>query len=272
MIIIMTILFALAAFVGFLAIADRVTCSNIRVVPSYAMDEAGLDELLSKDLSQWTEEDYSFAYSQTGLTKVYFDDVGRLDKSFIKSCQSGLFYDEQPDSDAALGLISHDYYSDKYFSMVPLRAGDVIVSSSVHMFGWPMGHAGLVISPTLTIQAMSVGALSLTQPTSWFRQAANFIVLRPTISEEEAKAVADWARENLIGLEYSFMTGVFGDKDQTASPRTTQCAHIVWQAYKALGYDVDATGGPVVTPRNLANSDLFEVVQVNGLDLEKLWS
>ena len=270
-VIICTVLFALAALCSFLFIADAVTCANIRTVPSYAMDQAALGNVLSKPLEEWTESDYSLVYSQTGLTKAYFDGEGCIDEDFVKSCQADLFYEAQPEHDSQLFPISHDYFPDKLFSIVPLRAGDVIVSSSVHMFGWPMGHTALVISPTLTIQAMSVGTLSMTWSVSWFKHAANFIVLRPRLSAEQAKEVADWAYDNLLGLEYSFMTGISTAKDQTEDPQTTQCAHLAWQAYKAFGYDADSNGGPIVTPRNLAESDFFEVVQVNGFDLEKLW-
>ena len=45
----------------------------------------------------------------------------------------------------------------------------------------------------------------------------------------------------------------------------------MWYAYNAFGVDLDSNGGLVVTPRNIANSPLVEVVQVFGIDPVKLW-
>ena len=48
------------------------------------------------------------------------------------------------------------------------------------------------------------------------------------------------------------------------SVRGTQCAHLVWLAYAAYGYDIDSNGGLIVTPKDIAESELFEVVQIYG--------
>ena len=45
----------------------------------------------------------------------------------------------------------------------------------------------------------------------------------------------------------------------------------VWYAYKKFGIDLDSTGGAVVKPRDIANSNQGEVVQAFGFDLDKLW-
>ena len=37
------------------------------------------------------------------------------------------------------------------------------------------------------------------------------------------------------------------------------------------GYDLDPTGGPLVTPDDIANSPYLEVVQIYGFDPDKLW-
>ena len=54
-------------------------------------------------------------------------------------------------------------------------------------------------------------------------------------------------------------------------PYATHCSHLVWQAYKHFGYDIDSDGGPLVTCNDIARSDLLEVVQVYGFDPDALW-
>ena len=51
----------------------------------------------------------------------------------------------------------------------------------------------------------------------------------------------------------------------------TQCAHLIWLAYAQFGYDLDSDGGWIVTPKDLANSPLLEVVQVYGMDPDRPW-
>lgn len=266
------VLFALAAIAAFFLISDAVAHNHVRTVPDYAMDVEGLDAVLGKDRADWTESDYDFVYRQTGLTKVYFDGAARVDAGFVKHCQSDLFFDGETEHDAANFGSSHDYFPDRLFYMVPLRPGDVIISSSVHTFGWLNGHAAIAVGADRTLQALTIGTKSKLQSTNWFRHASNFMVLRPRLDADEAQRIAEWAYDNLQGIEYSLFTGIFNAKNQADDPQTTQCSHLVWQAYKACGYDIDSTGGPVVSPKNIANCDLFDVVQVNGFDLDELWS
>lgn len=277
LIVVLSIVFFFVAVFAFMLISDAVAHSMARIVPDYEMDSEGLAAVLEKDKEDWTDDDYEFIYSQTGLTRAYFDGVTTVNTAFVMNCQADLFYDAEVEHDSYFAFSSHDYFKGNYFHMVDLRAGDVIISSSVHTMGWRNGHAAIVIkggsSGSATIaEAVCVGTDSRISTTSWFRQASNFIVLRPKLSADESAEIAQWAADNMIGIHYSLVTGIFNAKDQTDDVQTTQCAHLVWQAYKAFGYDIDSTGGPVVTPRNIANCDLFEVIQVNGFDLESLWS
>lgn len=276
-IIISSILFALVVIAAFFLISNAVAHNMMRVVPDYEMDVEGLEQVLEKDIADWTDEDYDFVYHQTGLTRVYFEGQTTLNTAFILGCQQDIFFEGQTEHDSDFPFSSHDYFPGKYFNMVDLREGDVLISASVHTMGWINGHAALVISggssgSARIAEAVSVGTPSRTSGTRWFRQATNFLVLRPKISAGEAAEIADWARENLVGIPYSLFVGFFYPKDQTDNVINTHCSHLVWQAYKAFGYDIDSTGGPVVSPRNIANSDLFEVVQVNGFDMDELWS
>lgn len=275
LIITLSILFALAAIFSFFMICDAVAHSHARVVPDY--EQADLTPVLNKQLSLWTEEDYELIYRQTGLTKAYFESVEDIDADFILRCQDDLFYDGEISTEPFFFGCEHDCFTDRRFNMVPLKKGDVLILSSTHTFGWSNGHAAIVVeggsaANARIVEAVAVGTRSQMNSTGYFRYSANFMVLRPKIDEDTAENIADWAKENLIGVDYSLFTGIFNAKDQGENVTTSQCAHLVWQAYKAFGYDIDSTGGPVVSVRNIANCDLFDVVQANGFDLEKLWS
>ena len=267
-IIVFAVVFALAAVFAFFMICDAVAHNTARTVPNYPRQD--LSAVLAKE--EWSDEDYDLIYRQTGLTRAYFEGLdARPDEEFILRCQNDLFFEGEYEHDADTFGTAHDYFPDEYFAMVELEPGDVLISASVHTMGWKNGHAALVVGGSSVLQAFGVGAVSDIVSPSWFRRAANFMVLRPKLEKSEADRVVSWALENMNGVEYSLFTGIFSPKDQTDDPRDTQCAHLVWQAYYACGYDIDSTGGPVVSPKNIANSDLFEVIQVNGFDLDTLW-
>lgn len=267
-IIVFAVVFALAAAFAFFMICDAVAHNTARTVPNYPRQD--LSAVLAKE--EWSDEDYDLIYRQTGLTRAYFEGLdARPDEEFILRCQNDLFFEGEYEHDADTFGTAHDYFPDEYFAMVELEPGDVLISASVHTMGWKNGHAALVVGGSSVLQAFGVGTVSDIVSPSWFRRAANFMVLRPKLEKSETDRVVSWALKNMNGVEYSLFTGIFSPKDQTDDPRDTQCAHLVWQAYYACGYDIDSTGGPVVSPKNIANSDLFEVIQVNGFDLDTLW-
>ena len=45
----------------------------------------------------------------------------------------------------------------------------------------------------------------------------------------------------------------------------TQCAHLVWLAYRHFGYDLDSDGGYIVTPYDIYSSEFLELVQIYGI-------
>ena len=128
----------------------------------------------------------------------------------------------------------------------------------------------------LTLESTSIGEpSSVSHGLQWFRKSTNFLVLRlKDKTEEERAEIAARAEEELTGLEYNVFVGFFMPKDQCANgrkPTSTHCAHLVWQAFLNAGYDLDPTGGPLVTPQDIANSPLVEVVQTYGFDPDTLW-
>ena len=71
---------------------------------------------------------------------------------------------------------------------------------------------------------------------------------------------------------FSRLYATFSGKKFQQPLKGTQCAHLVWYAYKNFGIDLDCNGGCVVKPQDMANSPYMQVVQIYGFDPEKLWT
>lgn len=111
-------------------------------------------------------------------------------------------------------------------------------------------------------------------------------------ADTTAENVAAYASQHLVGVPYQLLAGVFSRELYRASrertrlstgatisvPDTasnvpeiatevlsgTQCAHLVWYAYKQFGIDLDSDGGLFVTPYDIQNSPYLEIVQSYG--------
>ena len=146
------------------------------------------------------------------------------------------------------------------FEFAPLEKGDILLTPSSRCGGWRNGHAALVVDAEegLVLEAYSLGCPSqLSSLSTWQDKAAVAVLRLKGVSAGRRAAVADWAREHWLG--------------ETSDPPATQCAHLVWCAYAAFGYDIDGGGGWPVTPRDISLSPLLETVQVYGLPQGRRW-
>lgn len=183
-IIVFAVVFALAAAFAFFMICDAVAHNTARTVPNYPRQD--LSAVLAKE--EWSDEDYDLIYRQTGLTRAYFEGLdARPDEEFILRCQNDLFFEGEYEHDADTFGTAHDYFPDEYFAMVELEPGDVLISASVHTMGWKNGHAALVVGGSSVLQAFGVGTVSDIVSPSWFRRAANFMVLRPKLEKRDGQ-------------------------------------------------------------------------------------
>lgn len=267
----------ITALGSFFAVADGLCEQNAHIVPSYK--KIDLTPLIDKE--EWTEEDYETIYRQTGLTKAGADSVPRRE---LSAFQHALFFEGEAYHEYITPITPHDRLTDSEGEdftapMVPLETGDVIVSSTTHLFGWRHGHAALVVngSAGTLLEAVAIGIDSKTSNggSIWFKESANFIVLRLKDADRAVRTkIAEDAVQELKGIPYNIFLGFLMPKDQCKNGRTpsaTNCAHLVWQAFMNAGYDLDSTGGPLVTPKDISHSLYLEVVQVYGFDLDKLW-
>lgn len=274
-------LFGFIAVLGWaLLVADNAAEASARTTPDY--EKVDLTEIIEK--TEWSEEDYTTIYRQTGLTKLGADAI--KDTPFrLRDFQTALFFEGYTHHLAAAPTTQHDQLWDPdtqaaYTApIVPLEKGDILISSSCHTFGWRNGHAAIIVDADrgYTLESLALGMNSTLNRNGavWFQHAANFMVLRLKDADESVRAdVADVAMELLLDIPYSVTVGILSKKDQ-CSGRTkaseTHCSHLVWQAYKNFGYDLDSDGGGLVTCQDLSRSPLLEVVQVYGFNLEKLW-
>lgn len=276
----LAILLFLFATVTFFLVASLTVDGSARVLPSYARED--LAPLLAKPREERTEEDYALLARQTGVLPR--EVLEGLSNEEILAFQSALFFRGEVRHDSVAFTTPHDTLWDPETGnavvapIVDLQPGDILVSSTCHTFGWRHGHAALYLSGGRLLQSFTLGynseatSASLANCVPWFQKAANFIVLRPKGCDEAArKAIADNAEQSLTDVPYSLTVGLFSPKDQGQTPAGTNCSHLVWQAYKNAGYDLDSDGGPVCTCRDIANSPLLEVVQYYGFDPAKGW-
>lgn len=253
----------------FLAVSEAVVDQTARVLPSYEKED--LTKVLEKEV--WTEEDYEFLFKQTGVGRSALDEM-KGDNQRILAFQEALFYEGTVMHSMPAFSTPHDYLEDYQAPIVPLQDGDVLVTSTCHTFGWRNGHAALVVDGTFgnTLECYSPGNNSNIGTARWFQSSSNFMVLRlKGVDREKRAEIAEEAIFTLKNIPYSLAVGIFFPKDQGTSVKATHCSHLVWQAYQNFGYEIDSDGGPVCTTRDIANSPLFEKVQVFGFDPEQLW-
>lgn len=244
--------------------------------PDYAREN--LSPILAREtLSQ---EDYRTLFDQTGLGPRAIDDLlaqGETGVAQILDTQQGFFTPPGEAPCAALGITTREHrFRDEegrilYAApLAPLEPGDILVSFSTHTAGWSHGHAGLVLDPAggVTLESVVLGSLSSEMDVNHWRSYSTWMVLRPKGDAQTREKVVQLARERLIDIPYSLVSGAFGDKLQPLDgPHNAHCGYLPWYAWMAAaGLDLDEDGGRIVSPADLAASKNVEIVQVYGID------
>lgn len=158
------------------------------------------------------------------------------------------------------------------FEIPDLRNGDILITKATHSLGWRHGHAAIVTDAKKgeTLEAILLGNPTILQNISKWQTYPSYIQLRLKDHENvDTDKIAAYAKQEILGLPYGLLTGI-----PVKAPdkiKKTQCAHVVWYPYKRFGYEFDSDGSWLVTPKDIANSDLLEVVQVYGVDPEEIW-
>lgn len=243
------------------------TASSSHWKPNY--EKIDILPLLEK--TERTEEDYEVLYKQTGLTKLAIDDfLANGDKMRVQVVQNK-YFEEYKTVTTSFAPFTFVEEIDGNAVLAPLQDGDIILTYSVFTSFFRYGHCALVVDAKneILVECVSIGEDSEEASTYLFTNYTNFLVFRPKMCEETRKEVAIYARNMLVGLPYNFTTGVLSEKFKDA-PTVSQCAHLVWYAYKRFGLDLDANGGAIVTPHDLAKSPNLELVQSFGIKPDTL--
>lgn len=284
--VVVKVMTAIALLGGILYFWICVAEAEVHYTPDYP--EEDIIPYLEKEAL--TEEEYHILYRQTGLSRIAVDTLQKenrienevenrkqnrieeimlaLQKRFFAEveidceCDSLIFREVLKTQDTELQL------SDTNTAIMPvLENGDILITFNTHFLGWRNGHAAIVVDAEkgLTLEALTLGRDSAVLSLKSWAARPSFAVLRLAEASKEQRAeIAAYAEEALVQLPYHLTAGIGGGEISG-----TQCAHLVWCAYQKFGYDLDSDGGWIVTPKDLYESPLLEVIQLYGMKPEE---
>ncbi len=247
--------------------------------PNY--DKTEISSILKK--SNLSEDDYKELFYQTGLGKTAVDEILAEENGTAKILKfQDNFFKENKILCESIGIITsqesivNDEGKTMYgFDLAPVKNGYVLITKATHSLGWRHGHAAVVTNSenNETLEAVILGSNTRLQNINKWRVYPSFMMLKlKDTSQETLNEIAGFAKNNLYDIPYGLTIGLTSKKNpETDKIRSTQCSHLVWYPFMQYGYDVDSDGSWLVTPKDIANSDLFEVVQIYGVDPDDIW-
>lgn len=229
-------------------------------------EKADISRLLQK--TSLSAEDYQILFAQTGLSKTAVDKLIKSGESEKLYTIQELFFREPEICCEKNSLISREEYvtdsqgrPEKGMLLADIENGDILYTPNSHVAGWRNGHAAMVVDAEegLILEAQVLGKNScFTSAKRWENYPA-FAVLRLKDADMQQRSeIAERAAETLQGIPYRLSADTFG--------KGTHCSHLVWQAYKAFGWDIDSDGGLIVTPHDILTSPLLETIQLYGIE------
>lgn len=269
-----------SAIVLTLAISSYMLDAEAHISPFYPL--INIENILSKE--ELSNEDYETLYFQTGLGKSAIDELRKDNPDFRRvmlNFQSNFFSDIQFISEKNTIISKEEFVIDENGNytncteLSPIQNGDILITKSSRTYGWRNGHAALVVDEDrgTVLECAVLGTDSgLTDINKWTKYP-NFMIFRlRDASREMRNKIAASALENLYPVPYSLTVGIFSSKSKKAGEiNCTNCSHLVWQAFKLYEFDLDSDKSLIVTPKDIANSPLLEVVQVFGVDPANPW-
>ncbi len=249
------------------------------VRPDYPKED--LSRLLEKD--RFSDQDYQTIYQQSGLGKTAVDKLLEREngKKSILNFQEKFFQKVKIVCEPNSIISNEERLVDDRGKTVQgtqfadLQNGYVLLTKSSHTFWWRNGHAAIVVDAERgeTLESVVLGSNSCIQDVNKWLNYPNFIVLKlkdadPLLLDR----IASFAKTYLNDIPYALTSGVFRKKyEPSAEISGTQCAHLIWRAFIEYGFDLDSNGGSIVTPKDIVNSQLFEVVQLYGMHPRRPW-
>jgi uncharacterized protein YycO len=270
------VIFLVICFINFL---NWLTEADGAWKPDYS--KADLSSIVSKE--ELTNEDYQTIFAQTGLGRDAADELlqkkaGNNRVKVFEQYQNNFFASGSYECSVVAVIVHEERMKNKDgklvvgFEIPDLRNGDILITKATHSLGWRHGHAAIVTDAAKgeTLEAILLGNPSLLQNVSKWRNFPSFIHLRLKDHENvDTDKIAVYAKNEILGVPYGLLTGI--PVKAPDNIKKTQCAHLVWYPYEHFGYDLDSDGSWLVTPKDIANSNLLEVVQVYGVNPEEIW-
>lgn len=263
-----------------LVISGIMTEPAAHISPDY--QKMNIEPILTK--SQLTDEDYKTLLYQTGLGKPSIDELRSESADSIPvilDFQQKFFKEIDYVCESNSPISKEESVVDENGNLIdgtqlaPLHNGYIMITKSSHVFGWRNGHAAIIVDAAQgeTLESVVLGTNSLIQQTDKWTNYPNFMIFRiKGTSEELLNEISQSALKNLNNIPYDFTVGILSSKfEKPGEISGTQCSHLVWEAFKLYGFDLDSDSGMIVTPKDIANSPLLEVVQVYGVDPEDIW-
>lgn len=264
----------LAALTVLLVIRAVVNGQNVHTVSK--MQRENITEILAQD--SFSEKDYRTLLLQTGLGKTAVEDLKRQSESFTEDMlefQEQYFAPVYCQSDVMFPTAREERLVDengnpRTIRLAPVHDGDIVITRATHTMTWRHGHAAIITDAQAeqTLESVVFGEKSSFQMLEKWRGYPSVLVLRPK-NRSAGEEAAQFAKTHLGDVDYSLFVGLKKkDKQEETAIDSTQCAHLVWQAYRAAGIDTDANGGWLVLPRDIANSPELELVQTFGFAVQ----
>ncbi len=232
-------------------------------------NKTDISDIIKKD--NITGEDYELIYKSTGVSPGAAKQIIKDKNYLLLEKLNDLYFDTPPTEKnyIAFPVTAQENIVGDTIPLVPLEKGDILITFNTHTLDWRHGHCGLVLSADYDtlLEHCSIGNTSVINSASRWGRYPGFLVLRYKNSKIAEKA-ADYAKENLVDIDYSVFAGIT-DKDMSDNKDIdSHCSHIVWQAYKAVGVDIDYDRGILVTPNDIAMCDDLYIVQIYGINPE----
>ena len=272
-------------FISALCILIIVYCGfilkNEYDVPYYPKEQPlNLSSLkVSMNNHKLSDSGYSLISSQTGIVdRQAIDSVLAQNEGYqrLLTFQKNYFRRPRITSNSMNIVTFQDFTVDaygndtKYFDIAPCKNGYILVTKSVSTLGWKHGHCGIIIDADkgIVLESLAPGSVSVEQNIEKWKYYPTFKVLKlKNTDDAKLNEIASYAQSTLSGIKYS----IFAKKNSTSQPKSLNCAQIIWEALIHFNYDIDSNKGPIVTPEDIAKSDLFETVQIYGFKPNSPW-
>ncbi|RUT47414.1 hypothetical protein EJP82_06810 [Paenibacillus anaericanus] len=244
--------------------------------PDYT--KVDLSTILTKEVL--SENDYEILLKQSGLGRPVVDNLlATGNENTIYRMQNQFFTTPLLVREKNSPISKEEFVVDengKYIAgteMIALEDGDILITQNSLTFGWRNGHAAIVVDANKgkTLESAVLGENSGIQTIGKWEKYPSFLVFRlKDSSAEDRRTIAQEAVKRLSGVPYGFGAGIWTAKHPDNMLKETHCAHLVWEAYRQFGYDLDSNGGRLITPRSIADSPLLELKQVYGMNPDEL--